>query len=184
MDEEPTSVTTTADTAKGKQQPLDVISSPKMLCEICYIEMGQFGPSDRWTMDFVKSEITYEYSEGEFSNSDKTYCKYVFDKKETEKVIRKCRSFDFSKWNDEYRDISVCDGTSWWMTLKYSDGRQRTISGKNKWPKTFNIFNTVITNAYFKATNKWPTGSKKIKADIKGGKYNDPKRNYLWEKVN
>ena len=157
---------------------------PETLCGICYKEFGQFGPTERWTMDFVKSEITYELSERSWEDpkNEKVVC-YLFDKEETAKVISDCRSFDFSKWKHRYNNPHVYDGTSWIMTLKYSDGRQREISGSNKWPDTFNLFNTVITNAYFKATDKWPTGMEKIKPDIKGGKYNNPRENYLWKEV-
>ena len=155
--------------------------SPETLCKISYVETGPFGPTECWTMDFVKSEISYEYSEGKISS--RPYCKYVFDKKETEKFIRDCRSFDFSKWINRYVNPLICDGTYWRMILKYSDGRQREIEGKNKWPKTFNLFNTVITNENFKATDKWPTGSDKNKTDIRGGKNNDPRENDLWKKV-
>ena len=116
-----------------------VFNIRKPLCEICYTETGPWGCSQRWIIDFKNTVITYECSSEPWrvSTTDKDYHKSVLKKEETARVIKRCKAFNFSRWETRYDEPGTCDGTFWGMKFRYMDGSEREISGHQKWPDDF-----------------------------------------------
>ena len=114
----------------------------KPLKEIRYSETGPFGPTDLLVIDFEKPEIVYEISaeEWRFSDDGKDeygYRKYRYDAEETVKVVERLRTCNFSKCKMAYGDAFSPYEVSWILEIEYMDGKERIISGANKWPKGF-----------------------------------------------
>ena len=123
----------TSELASDKQNE----TVPKTVCEICYIETGPFGPTDCWSMDFVKSTIVYESSRRPWgiNSSDKDYLKFQYDKVSTERIINTWCSIDFTNLKkDRYKKSGIRDGLFWSIEIRYSDGADRVISGSNTIP--------------------------------------------------
>jgi hypothetical protein len=44
----------------------------------------------------------------------------------------------FTKWKDTYENNNILDGHQWGIIIMFSDSTQKTISGSNQYPETWN----------------------------------------------
>lgn len=65
---------------------------------------------------------------------------------EFQKYIHDILASDILKWNEEYVDPDVLDGTQWTVTIRYSDGQQVKRYGSNAYPPQWKKFMKAVNS--------------------------------------
>ncbi|MDR1563368.1 MAG: hypothetical protein LBS74_00200 [Oscillospiraceae bacterium] len=52
--------------------------------------------------------------------------------------IRSSARYGFTNWKEAYNNYNVDDGDQWEIKILFADGTQKTITGSNAYPKTWN----------------------------------------------
>jgi hypothetical protein len=72
---------------------------------------------------------------------------------------RESARYGFTWWNDNYENNYVMDGHQWGITITFSDSTIKTISGSNRYPKTwdkmYDVFEDLAGENLFLLKSDW-----------------------------
>lgn len=77
----------------------------------------------------------------------------IWTKARSKRWSDKIESVQLDKWEDEYFDLSILDGTQWSVRYKLKGNEERTVSGSNAFPDDWGLFYELMRSIIRKLPN-------------------------------
>lgn len=102
---------------------------------------GFFGGAEQRTITHDNEQLVIERK---FWNGATKDGRVLYEGQTWNSLIEKLGVIEIDKWNEEYNNPDILDGTQWSLDIEYNDGRGRHYSGSNMYPENFNSFLIVM----------------------------------------
>jgi hypothetical protein len=109
---------------------------------------GYFGPNYEIELDFENNKLIW-IEKANLEEIEDSVTKAI-DLDEHNYIIENLKIIKLLGWKRSYKDPGVCDGTQWSIDIK-SDGKTIHKSGSNNYPRTWDIFCSLIEEVTGKA---------------------------------